>query len=107
MTHDFVHPSTDHIHSDIPKASRGSSGDFSPRSRDSNVHCYTMPNVNVRSVNNADHIVDDAIVLGGGKSIKQKCSKRSLNSLSDDPCDFPDDNEVMVSMLETIWLYER
>ena len=56
-----------------------------------------MPNVNGRSVNNANHIVDDDIVLGGGKSAnKTKCFKRIFNSLSDDPRDFLDDNEVMM-----------
>ena len=42
-------------------------------------------------------------LFGGGRDYANKTSgfKRKFDSLSDDPCDFDDDNEVMVSLLET------
>ena len=99
MTHDFVHSPPSHTQT-FPQARLGSSGDLGPCSKDSNVH---LLNDVMWPVNKTDcQSVDDVIVQGGGDSAnKQLFSKRTFNSLSDDPCDFPDDNEVIVSMLET------
>ena len=99
LTHDFVHSSPSHTQT-FPQARLGSSGDQGPCSEDSNVHLLNDVMWPVNS--DCCQIVDDVTMPGGeGSANKQKCSKRTFNSLSDDPCDFPDDNEVMVSMLET------
>ena len=100
MPHNFVPPPPSHSQT-FPQARRGSSGDPSPCSEDSTVH---LLNDVMWPVNrDCGQIVDDIAMPGGGvcANKKQLCLKRTFNSLSDDPCDFPDDNEVMVSMLET------
>ena len=78
------------VHSTRP-ATVGCSRDFSPL--DSNEHVHTVPIVNVDN-----HVVDDVTVRGGMRvANKAGGFKRKFDSLSDDPCDFEDDNEVMVS----------
>ena len=80
----------------FPQARRGSSGVSGPKD---NVH---LLNADVWRVSSRPNHVDDVTVQGGRVCAnKQLCSKRTFNCLSDDPCDFPDDNEVMVSMLES------
>ena len=92
MIHDSV-PSP-HIHSTRP-ATAGCSRDSGLLDSHDNVH--TVPIVNV-CVDN--QIVDD-VTVRGGRDFANKTSgfKRKFDSLSDDPCDFDDDNEVMVSLL--------
>ena len=54
------------------------------------------------NVNHKTNHVDDVSVRGvGGLANKASGCKRKFDSLSDDPCEFDDDNEVMVSLLET------
>ena len=94
MIHDSV--TSPHVHSTRPAAA-GCSRDSGPM--DSHVYVHPVPQVNFCVDNQC---VDD-VTVRGGKGVANKTSgfKRKFDSLSDDPCDFDDDNEVMVSLLET------
>ena len=94
MIHDSV--TSPHIHSTRP-AVAGCSRDSSLM--DSHDYVHPVHKVNVCVEN---QYVDD-VTVRGGRAVANKTSgfKRKFDSLSDDPCDFDDDNEVMVSLLET------
>ena len=93
MIHDSI-PSP-HSHSTRPAAA-GCSRDSGLK--DSHDYVHTVPVVNVVDNQNVD-----VVTVRGGQGIANKTSgfKRKFDSLSDDPCDFDDDNEVIVSLLET------
>ena len=85
-----------HFHSTRP-AVAGCSRDSGLKDSHDYVHAVPIVNVCVDSQN-----VDNVTVQRGkGHANKTSGFKRKFDSLSDDPCDFDDDNEVMVSLLET------